>query len=110
MKKCFETNTDVCLGLLQIRLTPLGPRLPGQATQLFNRHLKGLLTKYSRLPVLFNNDEKLPVLFNNDENHYVALIKRQPHNIIDKDTCKNILLLSTGSPVALLHEDGGPGQ
>ena len=57
MRKCFQTNTDVCLTLLQIRLTPLGPRLPCPATLLFNRPARSLLLKLNRPPVLFDKDE-----------------------------------------------------
>ena len=67
MRKCFDTNNDVFLGLLQIRSTSIGPGLPNSAALLFSRSLGGLLPKLSRPLILFDHD--------NDQ--YTAIIKRQ---------------------------------
>ena len=45
------------------------------------------------------------MLFDNDDNHYSSLMKRKLN--ADKDTHKNIPLLSRGSTVAVQHEEGG---
>ena len=37
MKKCYETNADKYMSLLQIRSTPISPGLPSPAMFLFNR-------------------------------------------------------------------------
>ena len=45
------------------------------------------------------------MLFSN-ENSCVALIKRQVHVNIDRDTCENLLVFSTGLTVVVQHKDG----
>ena len=66
------------------------PGLPSQGPLLFNRPARGLLSKFSRPPMMFNYDE----------NNHAAFIKRQPHVNIDMDIYENSLLLPTGSTVA----------
>ena len=85
-KKYFETNTDVYLALLQIRSTPLGPRLLKPTMLIFNRLARDLLPMFSRLPMLFDDDD------NND----TVDIKRQFLVNIPKDTHENVPFLSTG--------------
>ena len=52
----FETNADIYVALLQIRSTPISPRLSGQVTLQFNRPPRGILLKFNRQPVLCGND------------------------------------------------------
>ena len=78
MKKCYETNTYIYMALLQIRSILISPWLPSLATSLFNRATKGMLSKLSRPPILFDNDE----------GNRTALTNRHPH--ANKDTFTNI--------------------
>ena len=82
MKKFIETNTDIYMALLQVRSTPVGPCLPSLAAQLFNKPARDLLPKFSRPPMLFDNDEST-----------AAPIKRQLNVGIDTDIHENILIL-----------------
>ena len=68
MKKCYETNADIYMSLLKIRLTPVNPKVPNPATLLFNRPARGLLPRLSRTPIIYDN---------NESNHD-ALKRRQP--------------------------------
>ena len=68
MKKWFETNVNICMVLLQIRSTLLGPGLPNLATLVFNRPVRSILLMFTRLEMLFDSDE----------NNHPALTKRQP--------------------------------
>ena len=45
MDKCYDTNKDVTLALLQIGSTPSGCELLSIATGLFYRLIRGLLSK-----------------------------------------------------------------
>ena len=83
--------------LLQIRSTLLGPVLSSTATLLFNRPVRGLLSKFSK-PLL---------LFGNNERNHTALIERQPHVNIEIDTQENFPFLPPGSTLAVQHHDGG---
>ena len=67
LKKCFDTNADPHIALLQIQMTPLGPGLPRLSTLLFNHPIKGIMPIISR-PL---------VGINNDEGHHEALVNRQ---------------------------------
>ena len=58
MKKSYETNADMCMPLLQLRSTPIGPRLPSLATLLFNRLARSMLQRFSRPPIICDNDER----------------------------------------------------
>ena len=66
MKKCFETNANIFMALMQIRSTPICPRLPCPATLLFNRLTRDILPKFNRHPVLCNNDESNLISVLND--------------------------------------------
>ena len=50
VKKCFDTNNDVYLALLQILSTPNGPLLGSPAALIFNKPIRGLMPKLSRHP------------------------------------------------------------
>ena len=55
----------------------------------------GLLQKLSRPPIIFDHAD----------DHYVVLIKRQPNDDKNHDTCENILFLSAGSTIVIQWED-----
>ena len=97
MKKYYKTNVDTYMSLLQIRSTPIIPKIPSLATILFNRLVKGLLPRISSPPIMFDNDES---------NH--AAVKKEPSSLTQKetDTPVNISLLPAGSTVAV--QDRGP--
>ena len=57
MKKCFETNTDVNLALLQIRSTLIGPWLPSPITIIFSRLTQGTLLKINTSPISYDYDQ-----------------------------------------------------
>ena len=88
MKKYYETNAGIYVSM-QIRSTMISPRYPRIAMLLFNRSSRGTLLRFSRLPIVCNNDDK---------NHF-ALRNRQPQTGKDVDTHIKISL-HTGSPVA----------
>ena len=50
-------NADIHLTLLQIRSTPLGPRLLSVVKLVFNRPVGGQMAKLKRPSILFDNDE-----------------------------------------------------
>ena len=77
-QKNIDTKSDIHFALLLIRLTPLGPGLPGLAILLFNHPIRGILP-ISRLP--FNS--------NNGDEHYEALVKRQTKNDKNCDSFRN---------------------
>ena len=52
----MDTNQDMILALLQIRLPPVGAGLPSTATMLFNRPIHGLLPQNNRAPINVDND------------------------------------------------------
>ena len=81
---------------MQITSTAVGPSLPSLATLLFNRPARGVLPKFIRTPMIFDNDES----------NHAALIKRQSHVYTGTDTCEHILFLPTGSTVALQCKNG----
>ena len=95
MKKCFETNADTYMALLQIRLILNSPCLPNQAMLLFNALARGILPTFTGQPVLHNNDEI----------NLIVLFKIQPQASQDRDTHKNIPFLPTGSTVAVQTGD-----
>ena len=64
IKKCFDTNNDTYLALLQGYLTPIDPGLPRPVTLLFNRPIRGIMPKLNRPAILFDHDD----------DHYAALI------------------------------------
>ena len=97
MNKCIETNEDIHVALLQIRVTPLEPRLPIPATLLFNYQIWIVMPIINRLPI--NSD-------NHDE-HYEALVNRQAKNNIKYDTARNYDLFSIESTVAFQQGQWG---
>ena len=64
------------MAFLQIRSTPIGPSLLIPETLLLNRPVRRLLSKFSRLPIVFTHDR----------NNHNAIIKRQPYVIISAST------------------------
>ena len=76
------------MALLQIRSTPI---IPASLAMLrFNRLTRGIIPKFSRQLVLYNNDET----------NLIVHLERQPLANQDADVCKNILFLPIGSTVA----------
>ena len=63
-EKCYETNADIYMSLLLIRSIPISPRLPCQATLLFNRPMGGILLGLSRPAIPCDNDENNLALIN----------------------------------------------
>ena len=49
--KCFDTNNDDILTLLQIRSIPIGTGLLSPAMLLFNRPIRGLLPPMNGEPI-----------------------------------------------------------
>ena len=60
------------MSLLQIRSIPLSWELPNLAMPLFNKPVGCLLLKYSRLPIMYDDDE----------NNYTVLKSRLPHQAV----------------------------
>ena len=58
MKKCFYTNQDVNLALLQMRSTPVRNGLPSPATVLFNRPIRELSPMINRMLMLYDYDDE----------------------------------------------------
>ena len=56
MKKCYETNAEIHMSLLQIKSTLLSPGLLNLVMLLFNRLARGLLPRFSRPPIMCYND------------------------------------------------------
>ena len=71
------------------------PGLPTPATLLFNRPTRGIVPRFSRSPVLCNNDKS----------NLTLLVNRWPQFNEDIDTNKNIHFRPTGSTVAVHGED-----
>ena len=86
------------MSLLQIRPTLISPRLLNPATLLFNRLSRGIMPRFSRLLIVYDNDEG-----NNS-----APTNRQPQASKDVDTCKYNSFPPTGSTVAVQEKDRGP--
>ena len=57
MKKCVKTNDDIHIALLQIRATPLEPRLPSPATLLFSCPMQGIMQIINRMPINSDNND-----------------------------------------------------
>ena len=91
-------NTNIYMALLQIRSTPISPRIQRWATLLFNRSARGLLPKLIRTPMLFDNNEK----------SHTAIVNRQPHINEDVDHCNVIPFLHVQSTVVVQCKVGGP--
>ena len=51
IKKCTDTKSDIHIALLQIRSTPLGPKLPSLAKPLFNHPITDMMPIINRLLV-----------------------------------------------------------
>ena len=83
------------MALLQIKLTPISPRLPSLVMLLCNRPARGLLPKFNRLLTLHDNDE----------HNHMALVNRQSHAYVEVDTPKNIPFLPVGQTVAVQSKD-----
>ena len=84
MEKYIETNTDAYLALLDIRSRQLGTGLLSLSALLFKRPARGLLLKFSRITVIFDNND----------NHLAVLTKRQHSADIDKGIQKDVPFLS----------------
>ena len=52
--KYFNTNADVNLASLHIISVPLGSELPGPTTILFNRSIRVLMPRISRMSINFD--------------------------------------------------------
>ena len=80
MIKCYETNTDIYMSLLQVRSILVRPTLPSLAMLLFNILARGLLLTFSRQPIMCDNDETdypvlrsmQPQLYNETDNHVLV--------------------------------------
>ena len=57
IKKCFDTNNNVNLALLQMRSTPIGNGWLSPAIVLFIGLISGLLTKIHKTPMLYEYDD-----------------------------------------------------
>ena len=76
---------------LQILSTLISLGLKSPATVLFTRMPRGLLTNFTRPPVIFDNDE----------NNHTNLMNRQPNVNEDVPTLENIPLPPAGSTVVM---------
>ena len=56
-QKCHDTNSDIHLALLQIRMMSLGPGLPSSATLLFNQIRRGIMPIINRIQISIDNDD-----------------------------------------------------
>ena len=84
IKKCFETNAEIYMALLQIRSV--------------NRQTIGILPKFNRQPVFCDNIEI----------NIIAIIDRQLQGSPDIDIHKSIPFPPTGSTVTVQQGHGGP--
>ena len=86
------------MALLWIRTMLISPRLPSLTILLFDRLTRGILPKFSRQPLLYNDDE------HNSIAHLEGQLQaRQDINIKNR----NVTFLPAGSTVVVLREDGG---
>ena len=67
MKKCFVSEGDLHIAMLQLRTAPLGQGLQSPATLLFTHPVRDII------PVI----DRLPITTDNDEEHHKALTNRQ---------------------------------
>ena len=67
IQKCFDTDNDVYLALLQIHSTLMGPGLPSPAALMFNIQIRDSNVKTKQISILFNHYD----------DHYIVLIERQ---------------------------------
>ena len=95
IKKCHYTNSDIHLGLMQIRMMPLGPGLPNPATLLFNHPTRGIM------PIIY----RILIRIDNGDDHHEALVKRQTKNDTKYDTARIYSVLPIGSTLAVQRED-----
>ena len=99
MAKCHETNADiymcVCLSLLQLRSRQISSMLPSPATFLPNTLGRGIMSRFSRLTIVCNNDEC----------NHSAIINRHPQVSRNLDTHKIVSFLPTSSSVSGQQED-----
>ena len=65
LKKCFDSEVDPYIALLQIHMTPLGQGLSRPATLLFNCRIRSIMPIINRPPVSTDNDLE----------HYEVIIK-----------------------------------
>ena len=92
IKTCIDTKLDIHIAILQIRSTPLGPRLPSLINLLFNCPKRGILPIINRPPVNTNNDDE----------HYEELLKdKQTNNDKSHDTFRNYVPFLLGSILAV---------
>ena len=96
MKKCFDTNVDVNLVLLQVRSTPVCPCLPIPATIIFNRPIRDLLYWINLSP-----------MWNYSEENYNAFKLRHGKLTNNNDTLKEPISLHTRSTLPVQGNDGG---
>ena len=83
--KCFDTKSDPCIALLQIRSTQ-----KGQGCQV-SYPIRGIIPTINR-----------PLIgVNNDEDHYETLVKRQTKNDKNHDTSRNYALIPIGFTAAV---------
>ena len=87
--KCCDTKSDPHIALLQIRSTPLGPRLPSPTRLLFNHPIRGIMPSINRSLIGVSSDDE----------YYEALVKRQRRNDKNDDTSRNYALIPIGSTV-----------
>ena len=55
---CFDTKSHPHIALLQIRSTPLKPRLPSPTTLLCNSLIRGIMPTINRPLIGVNNDDE----------------------------------------------------
>ena len=96
MKNCCDTESEIHLVLLQVRMMPLGPWLTSPATLLVNHPTKYIMSIINRAPMSIDNDD----------GHNKVLVERQNKNGKKYDTPKYYTLLPIGSTVAVQREDG----
>ena len=57
MKKCFETNANICLDLLQVTSMQIVSGPPRPMTILFNIPMQSLIPRVNRSPILYHHNE-----------------------------------------------------
>ena len=93
-QRCHNTNSDIHLALLQIRVRPLGPELPSPARLLFNHPTRGIMPIINR--ILLSMDD--------DDEYHEALVEKQTKNDKKYDSARNYSIISTRSTVAIQKE------
>ena len=97
LKKCFDSNGDPHIILLQICMSPVVPGFPRPANVLFKQPIRGIM------PII-----KRPLVgIDSDEGHYEVLIKMQTKDDKTK-VLPNYVSIPKGSTVVVQLEDGEP--